>query len=32
MGVAFRKLKPFFVAVLQKWLLVAMKAKHQPSN
>jgi PilZ domain len=32
MGVAFRKLKPFFVSVLQKWLLEAMKAKHKPSN
>jgi hypothetical protein len=32
MGVVFRKLKPFFVAVLQKWLLEAMKAKHKPSN
>jgi len=29
MGVAFRKLKPFFVAVLQKWLLEAMHAKHK---
>ena len=32
MGVVFRKLNPFVVAVLQKWLLEAMKAKHKPSN
>jgi hypothetical protein len=32
MGVVFRKLKPFFIAVLQKWLLKAMNAKHQPRN
>jgi hypothetical protein len=31
-GVAFRELKPYFVAVLKKWLLEAMLAKHKPSN
>jgi hypothetical protein len=31
-GVAFRELKPYFVAVLKKWLLEAMLAKHKPSS
>jgi hypothetical protein len=32
MGVAFRELKPYFVEVLQKWLLQAMLAKHHPRD
>jgi hypothetical protein len=32
MGVAFRGLKPYFVDVLRKWLLVAMLAKQKPRN
>lgn len=30
-GVAFNDLKPYFVAVLKKWLLGAMLSKHKPS-
>jgi hypothetical protein len=32
MGVTFRKLKPLFVGVLQKWLLEAMHAKQKPRD
>jgi hypothetical protein len=32
MGVAFHDLKPYYVAVLKKWLLSAMLAKHKPEN
>jgi PilZ domain len=32
MGVAFRDLKPYFVAVLKRWLLSAMLAKHKPQT
>jgi hypothetical protein len=32
MGIAFLDLKPYFVAVLKKWLLAAMLAKHKPQG
>jgi hypothetical protein len=32
MGIAFRHMKPYFVAVLKKWLLAAMLAKHEPQS
>jgi PilZ domain len=30
MGVAFREVKPYYVAVIKKWLLAAMLAKQKP--
>jgi hypothetical protein len=32
MGIAFRELKPYFAAVLKKWLLAAMLAKPKPES
>ena len=32
MGLAFRQVKPAFAAVLQKWLLSAMKEKPEPRD